>query len=99
MWYNANTTNISHDAKTGMFEANVTLEKDDVVTGHVVQVAGPISTPFQTLRPALIQAAIAKRVRGQFEFRQVKREGPIEKLHNEILSRQTLLDDLLRRAA
>ncbi|MCK0151762.1 hypothetical protein MWU54_17090 [Marivita sp. S6314] len=99
MWYKANATQITHDAETGMFEANVTLEKDGVTTGHVVQVPGPISTPFEALRPALIQAAIGKRHSGRFEFRQENRPSVQEELVDALFSGPSLLDTVLGRAA
>lgn len=99
MWYKANATQIAHDAETGLFEANVTLEKDNVTTGHVVQVPGPISTPFKVLRPALIQAAISKRRDGQFHFRQETGQSPHQKLYDAHFSGPSPLDDILGRAA
>jgi len=99
MWYKANITNISHDAERSVFEAYVTIEQDDVISSHVVYVPGPISLPFEKLRPALVQAALDRRRNGQFEFRQSKRESKPAELHRKLFSGPSLLDQLLGRAA
>ena len=99
MWHKANVTNITHDAETGMFEAYVTIDQNDVQTNHVVQVPGPISTPFETLRPWLIRVALDKRRKGQFEFRQAPAKSKPAELHRKLFSGPSLLDQLLGRAA
>lgn len=99
MPYNVNPTSIIHEAETGMFEAHVTVEGPDGTTCHVVQVPGPISMPFEALRPALIRAAIDRNKAGRFEFRVTREESPGETAYRKLFSGSGLLDRFLGRAA
>jgi hypothetical protein len=99
MTYKANPTNIVHEAETGMFEANVTIESDGCTTCHVVQVPGPISMPYKMLRPALIRAAGEQRKAGRFDFRVTQEETPGVKTYRQLFTAPSLLDSFLGRAA
>ncbi len=99
MPYKANATSIIHEAETGMFEAQVTVESALGKTSHVVHVPGPISMPFEALRPALIRSAIDQHKKGRFVSRLVSSESPGVTAYSNLFSGPSLLDKFFGRAA
>ena len=99
MPYTANATNIIHEAHSGMFEAHVTVESALGTTCHVVHVPGPISMPFEALRPALIRSAIDQHKKGQFVSRVVPADSPGVLAYRNLFSAPSLLDKFFGRAA
>lgn len=99
MPYQANPTSIIHEAETGMFEATVSVESALGITHHVVHVPGPISMPFEALRPALIRNAIDQHKAGRFITRKAPIENPGVIAYRNLFSGPNLLDKFFGRAA
>ena len=99
MPYKSNITTLLHEAENSMFEAHVTVESAFGKTCHVVHVPGPISMPYEALRPALIRNAVDQHKAGRFVSRVVSVDSPGVIAYRNLFSGPSLLDKFFGRAA